>query len=297
MRKSQYKLVICQFPGNLIKIRLLLSAVILLGLLPTTWSKEDKCCGGTTLETGEECCNDKGPYKPDAREGKFSVTFSATDTIKGKISDYLSNIPGVGKIDITAAEVSVVKTVADCCPQDSSQDPIKDGTKGAKASVKFGVKLTDICLWPQGGWSTRSYGPFNLLFVSYTIRVHTGVYLSVDQTTTGEIGYKDDSCDNKTCGFGSATLGFEAKLAPKFEAYSCDKWVRSSQETCSGFDVTPVSITLSASGGGTYHDGGDCDKDWTGQGKVGGISVDTSVSIGGGQISINWYKYDGWSGS
>ncbi len=257
-------------------------------------SAAEACCNDTKFEPDDNkaCCNDEGIYDPSIREGNFSVGAQGTDYFKAKLSQALSNIPGCGNVEITAAGVSFTKTLSDCCPDSGA--PVVDGSKGAVGNGTLSANVEDITVWPQGGITTQEFEK-TIWGNTFEVMVNIGVLLDLEISTGVGLGYLDNSCQNKLCYYGNIALQTTFTLSAQLEAILCTKFIGQDEEECGEVTVTPAAITCAAGVSGSYNENGDCHKGWDGASAVGPISVDTTVRIGVGEFSWNWWEWEGWS--
>lgn len=102
-----------------------------------------ECCGSSfTTKVTEKCCNDLSIYSTEEKDSGVTLTFTATDHIKSRISSALSKLPRVGKIEITEAELNYSAKTKDCCP--SSGDHAVDGIVIHDVSASLGIKVEDF---------------------------------------------------------------------------------------------------------------------------------------------------------
>lgn len=272
-------------------------AVAIFTLQPHAMAAE--CCGNAELQQNESCCddkpyepaadkvccNDKGVYNPQEREGvKLSIT--ATDHIKAKIGNVLSKIPNVGEVEIQEAEAGFVNKKSDCCPAEGA--PKIEGIKTSEGSVEFSAELKNI----------KIYGPptqeFNQSFGSaqFQLMVNVGATLTLNLGVSGTFGAKEDLCEpENTCSYGGISL--DLKLVPevKFEMIGCVKiW---GYENCQEIDIVPIKCEFAISGGVTYNDGGDCEKGLEGDFTLGSITISCEFRLAGVQVSKSWEVYEG----
>lgn len=285
---------------SLIAIKSIVLSLACVWLAPSAYSVE--CCGGEELSGTEaccndekyepaddkQCCNDEGTYDPSIREGSFSVGATATDYMKTKFSNALHVIPGLENLEITGASATFTKTVADCCPDEGAS--VTDGKKGAVGTASMSASVTHAPIWPQGGINTQE-AETTILGNYFKVMVNIGSFFDIELSPSASVGYVDDSCEDKTCYYGS--IDFSATLSAyiEFEAIVCEKWIGQSQESCVEVNITPLNISCPFGITGTWHENGDCDKDWSGSRHAGPLTISTSINVGIGSFNKTWFSW------
>ncbi|MBE2204060.1 MAG: hypothetical protein IAE94_06970 [Chthoniobacterales bacterium] len=290
-------------PGNTsIRTSAIFALLTLAHICFVPYAHSAECCGGEEL-TGTEaccndekyepaddkaCCNDEGTYDPSIREGSFSVGATATDYMKSKLSSALNVIPGLENLEITGASATFTKTIADCCPDEGAS--VSDGQKGAVGSASLSAKVDHLPIWPQGGLNTQE-AEKTILGNYFKVMVNIGSFFDIDLTTTASLGYLDNTCEDKVCYYGSIDFSTTLSAYLQLEAIVCEKWIGQSQEECVEVNITPANITCPFGVTGTWHEGGDCDKDWNGNTHAGPLEVSTSIDVGIGTFNKVWFSW------
>jgi hypothetical protein len=225
-----------------------------------------------------------------ADPGEMTTVASYTAEIPKKIMDgiesYKNLIPGGSKLKLTKGEYSLTGKEGDCCEGGSMID---NGKKEVEGSISVGIKGEDI---PVGPWSVSVGVSGSVAGNSFSIDVDIGAFIDWDVSLTGTGGVRLDECEPDSCLYGSVGLGASATLKVTCAVEACiDTWFTS--ESCSDIDITPGSITVSASGEINYNKT-KCSDGFGWEASIGKVTFSTNIPLPGPDYTWDYTITEGY---